>query len=422
MRIQKIRLAPVLASIAARLLAALPAPAAEPTADTLESGFATFLESIARSEDAIRKSPAFASDAERAGAYQHLARTIKVTIEAEVLQDPDFPYFRIIDFWARQGGDNPDQRYAFSPVRGGEAYRVWGSLGSASRVELQLYAGHPWAGTGRSAGYLAFEDIDIASDGTFSIRVGGETSDDNWLANPPDATTLFVRQIYDDWNAAYPGEVHIDRAGWEGARKPPTDAAQVALQLRSAAAMLERSATTWPAFVQRRYVESGQPNTISGLIDTYALGGVRGRWMAGGYFDLPPGKVLLIETWPTTAKYQAIQLTDLWFASLEYGNQVSSLTASQSIEAANGAYYSVIAREDPGCANWLDAGSLDRGLFLLRYDGVSGDIPKAQHPSAQLVDASALPELIPGYARVTPEQRAATRAARRRHLQIRTHR
>jgi len=149
---------------------------------------------------------------------------------------------------------------------------------------------------------------------------------------------------------------------------------------------------------------------------------VKGRWMAGGSFDLPPGKVLLIETWPTTAAYQAIQLTDLWFASLEYANQVSSLTTTQSIEAPNGAYYSVIARDDPGYANWLDTGGLARGVFLLRYDGVSGDVPKAQHPSAKLVDASALPDLIPGFAHVTEAEREATRAARRRHVQIRNHR
>jgi len=299
---------------------------------------------------------------------------------------------------------------------------VWGRLGSARRIELQLYAGEPWAGTGRSAGYLAFEDIDIAPDGTFSIRVGGEPEESAWLASPPDATTLFARQIYDDWNAADPGEVHIDRIGWEGARKPLAKAAQVAFQLRAAADVLEKSATVWPAFVQRRYVGARQPNTVSGLIDTYALGGVKGRWMAGGYFDLPPGKVLLIETWPTKAAYQSIQLADMWFASLEYANQVSSLTTSQSIEAPNGAYYSVIAREDPGYANWLDTGGLDRGIFMLRYDGVPAEVPKAQHPSAKLVDAAALPDLIPGYARASDAQRDATRKARRRHVQIRNHR
>ena len=90
--------------------------------------------------------------------------------------------------------------------------------------------------------------------------------------------------------------------------------------------------------------------------------------------------------------------------------------------SANGAYYSVIAREDPGYANWLDTGGLGRVIFLLRYDGVSGDVPNAQYPSAKLVDAAALPDLIPGYARATQAQRKEMRAARRRHVQVRNHR
>ena len=120
----------------------------------------------------------------------------------------------------REGGDNPDQRYAFSPIRGGEAYRVWGNLGSAARVELQIYSGRPWAGDGRSAGYLAFEDIECDDDGAFEIFVSAEESPGNWLKNPEDSTTLFARHIYDDWSDAETGDIHIDRVAYEGSRRP----------------------------------------------------------------------------------------------------------------------------------------------------------------------------------------------------------
>ena len=65
-----------------------------------------------------------------------MLRSMAKSLEAEVIQDPDYPYFRILDFWLREGGDNPDQRYAFSPIRGGEAYRVWGQawLGGEDRT------------------------------------------------------------------------------------------------------------------------------------------------------------------------------------------------------------------------------------------------------------------------------------------------
>ena len=91
----------------------------------------------------------------------------------------------------------------------------------------------------------------------------------------------------------------------------------------------------------------------------------------------------------SAAAYQAIHLADMWMASLEHGNQVSSLTSEQSVLGPDGAYWYVIANEDPGHANWLDAGDLDRGVFLMRYDGVQGDIPRERHPTAELVAAEA---------------------------------
>jgi len=101
---------------------------------------------------------------------------------------------------------------------------------------------------------------------------------------------------------------------------------------------------------------------------------------------------------------------------------VSSLTTRQSVKSDDGAYYTVVSREDPGHANWLDTGGLSRGVFLLRYDGVMGDIPATQNPSAELVDVAALEERIPGFERVTEAERAEVRAARRKHVQLRFNR
>jgi hypothetical protein len=122
------------------------------------------------------------------------------------------------------------------------------------------------------------------------------------------------------------------------------------------------------------------------------------------------------------ANYQAIQLTDMWFASLEHANQVSSLTTRQSVRAPDGAYYYVIAEEDPGYANWLDPGALARGTFLLRWDGVGEPLSEDQHPSARVVAPGDLPQAIPGFEVVSPEHREQVRRDRRRHLQRRSHR
>lgn len=88
----------------------------------------------------------------------------------------------------------------------------------------------------------------------------------------------------------------------------------------------------------------------------------------------------------------------------------------------DGAFYYVVSREDPGFANWLDAGALDRGTFLLRWDGVRGALAEDQFPSARLIDLDAVSDLIPGFVAVSAEDRDAVRSSRRRHMQLRSHR
>jgi len=391
-------------------------------ADPLAAAFDELVTTLRAVEQDIRRAPAFGDEQERIGGYRPILRSIAKGLEAEVRQDPDYPYFRILDWWLREGGDNPDQRYAFTPIRGGESYRVWGELGSAARVELQIYAGRPWDGSGKSAGYLTFEEIEVTPDGSFEIWITADERDGNWLRNPPEGTTLFARHVYADWSDQPTGDIHIDRVGFEGERRPPETEAELAAKIRAASAMFGTTARTWPAFVQRRYVGGGPTNSIRPPYDTYLLGGARGRWMSGGYFELGEGEALVVRMPPTSAQYQAIQLADLWMASLEHGNQVSSLTTEQSVASDDGAYWYVIANEDPGHANWLDAGAIRRGTIMIRWDGVQGALDETQHPSSELIRLEEVDERIPGVRKVTAEEREATRAARREHLQRRAHR
>jgi len=406
---------------------AAPTPPGQPTVvvsanDPLAAAFAELVETLRAVETDIRATPAFGDEQERIGGYRHILRSVAKGLEAEVRQDPDYPYFRILDWWLREGGDNPDQRYAFSPIRGGEPYRVWGELGSATRVELQIYAGRPWDGSGRSTGYLTFEEIELEPDGSFEIWVTPEEHEGNWLRNPPEGTTLFARHVYAEWDDAPTGDIHIDRVGFEGRRRPPETEAELAAKIRAASTMFGTTARTWPAFVQRRYVQGAPVNTVRPPIDTYALGGARGRWMSGGYFELEDGEALLIRMPPSAAQYQAIQLADMWMASLEHGNQVSSLTTEQSTPSDDGAYWYVVANEEPGHANWLDAGALRRGLILIRWDGVQGALSESQFPTVERVRLDDLADRIPGLRPVDEGEREAVRRTRREHLQRRAHR
>ena len=74
----------------------------------------------------------------------------------------------------------PDQRYLYLlTLRGGERYRIWGTRGSATRVDLQIYVGNPDlpGSGGRSASFLNVEDITFAGDGAFTIMASPDPAD-----------------------------------------------------------------------------------------------------------------------------------------------------------------------------------------------------------------------------------------------------
>jgi hypothetical protein len=390
--------------------------------EKLEAATKRFVAAIADSAESVRSDPQYADDPSRAAGAAYLVQMLLRTIEAQVLQDPDYPLFRVVDFRSREGGDNPDQRYLVAPLRGGESYRVWGWRRGERRLEFQVYAGLPWSAEGgKLVAALTDEQLRCGADGRFDVLLSADRRAGNWLENPRDGSLVMVRQVFSDWRTELPGEVHIDRIGREGELKPALTSAEMAQRLDRAAAELRRIVPLWPGFVRRQYEDKLAPNTLSPPFDPATLGGVKGRWMAVGHFDLAEDQALVLTTWPTKANYQGVQLTDPWFSSLEYANRQTSLSADQSWRSADGAYRFVIAAGDPGVQNWLDTAGQRRGVILLRYDGLQGKaLPQAEWPEVQKVQWADLKKFLPAD---TPAFDAAQRreaiAQRRRHIQRR---
>lgn len=389
--------------------------------DELERAFGALVQALDDAGRAVREHPSFGDDDQRAAAYAFVLSMLLARVEEDIVFDPDFPYLRSVDARIREAGDNPDQRYWTTRLRGGTAYRLWGNRGSARRMDVQVYAGVPaQAGAGRSAGFLAYEDITFAPDGSFDVLVSPTPRDHDWIDCPSDATRLFVRQVFSDWDRENAGEVHIDRAGAEGEPKPAITDDDMAQRLRAAAANLVGRVRLWPEMVRTSYLSIG-PNRLSALYDPGALGGVHGRWMAHGSFDLADDEAMVVRLGPGSGDYAGIQLGDLWFSSLEYANRQTSLSWDQSVPAADGTCWYVISAVDPGVPNWLDTTGRRRGFVLVRYDGTGGaPFDDAQQPTAKVVPLALLDDVLPaGTPRVGPDDRRAALAARRRHVQHR---
>jgi hypothetical protein len=387
---------------------------------SLDAAFDGLIEAMAEATRSLRAHPFFADADNQTSGYRFVLSMLMARLEEEVIFDPDFPSLRSVDVRIREAGDNPDQRYWTSRLRGGETYRIWGNVGTARRVDVQIYAGIPaQQGGGRSASFLDFESIDVAPDGSFEVLASPERLPGNWLECPADATRLFVRQVFSDWERELPGEVHLDRVGAEGEPKPVLAHDELAARLRAAARELTTRVSLWPEMVRTRYVP--HTNELSPLYDPGAVGGVHGRWMAHGTYDLADDEALVVRMWPATGNYAGIQLADLWFSSMEYANRQTSLSGDQAIASDDGSSWIVLAARDPGVANWLDTMGTRRGCVLIRYDGTGGTpLPDEHQPTAQLVPLALLRDVLPASTpTVTAVERRAMLAARRRHVQRR---
>jgi hypothetical protein len=136
----------------------------------LEAAYEGFVGAVREAGEIVKRHPFYQEPANRASGYAFITGMLIATLEEDVIQDADHPFFRVLDFRIREGGDNPDQRYLFSRVRGDATYRIWGTLGDQRGLELQVYAGEPWRkGGGRSVSTLAFGDIDFDEAGSFEV-------------------------------------------------------------------------------------------------------------------------------------------------------------------------------------------------------------------------------------------------------------
>jgi hypothetical protein len=135
---------------------------------------------------------------------------------------------------------------------------------------------------------------------------------------------------------------------------------------------------------------------------------------ARGHLQLGPDDAAIYDYDPAGAGYVAVQLSDWFLRSLDPKTRQSSLTQTQSHVSADGRVRLVIARQDPGVANWLDCGAFENILIMHRWQRMP-DIPLrgGPHVQARMVKLDRLRAELPAdTVWFTPQQRAGQIAVR----------
>ena len=350
---------------------------------------------------------------ERAAAERQLKHNISAALDQGfILHDPLFPEFRLSDRHNQFGLFNPDNRYHLASISAPGRYVVRGRRGTSADLQIQVGSGVFKLET---VSQMSSEELVTDDEGNFEIVISDTCEGDNWLAiadGERGATTVLIRESFMDWERETAGTWTIERTDTWGTPRPLVTPDLVSGQYARAAQHLTTSTAGWVAFVGKLLGEL-EPNTLSEPAES-ASGGLTGQFNVKGVFPAHADTATVISVPRSRARYQSIQVGDLWFNSLDYTRRQTSLTAALARPSSDGLLHMVVSRRDPGVANWLDPAGASTVFAFLRWQGLPGRrFRKAHRPTVRVVPFDELRAHLPhDEPHVGPEARAEQLAAR----------
>ena len=301
---------------------------------------------------------------------------------------------------ARMGGDNPDNCYRLAAIAPGGRYRVVARPCGAepANTSFTLTANF---GTSVTIQTIESHEIERDADGGFTLTIDDRPAEGrrNHLTSAPHVKFIYVRESFSDWAAECSYHLTIERLD-------PVSTPRVSLDEMAARAAF-RAMEDVPLYAWFQRLFSGLPlNSLRPPKMSDSLGGLVTQAGVQGWYRLEADEALVIRYQPAGAAYAAIAAGDWWFRSLDAHVRQSSLTDRQSVVGPDGWISAVMARTDPGIANWIDIGDAPTALLFLRWQG----LPASQSGEAPRIDAdvmrlSALSDAVTAHQLIDAEAR-----------------
>lgn len=317
--------------------------------------------------------------------------------------DPDQPRFIEIN-------DTPEVAdNIFAAVRGDAVYRLTGNVSSLFDINLSVHSSWAWIKPSRPSGDRGLSDLSVGADGSLEIILGGEARPGNWLALPPDAAFIQLREYHADYASHTPGQWNITRIDCSSVAPARQTPEQVMASFDSALEWTVCYGKFHRAALAVIFPE--QPNTLRP--PAAHAGGNSHIWYGFGRFALNDDQALILEFDRPAARLWGVQwLLDPWYENPDLLNRLTGITGAEAFINCDGRVRIVFAARDPGIPNWLDVNSYPHGLFVTRWIWCEQGVPTnlSVVPISEL--SSHLPSDTP---HITKEQRAAQLARRRTH-------
>jgi hypothetical protein len=298
-------------------------------------------------------------------ALRAVLHLLEAALLTRVESSPAHPWLREFPLPTRKFlGDNADAIYYETAISPDHTYRLRGNMAGAVYVSITIEAGAPDGGFSQNtAGVINDSQFDVADDGSFEIRLGGDPAERNWLALPPDACRILTRHYFEDVVPAPVVPRHVDLRIDVLDPAPPPEApndANVAAAIRRVAEFLKTSTLDMGPPPREN-----QPDFVS-----------------------RPGQALVIDgRWPEDCRSANVCLWNRHMQTFDYLNRQVTLNRRQTKLEADGTFRIAIAHEDPGMPNWLDTEGRAFGLVFFRFMLPEGEI---ETPRAKLVPIDSL--------------------------------
>ena len=362
---------------------------------------------------------------EQAAAERQLKHQISAALdEGFIVHDPDHPEFRTMTQHNQYGLCNPDNRYFIATISTEGDYAIRGKRGSSASLEIQVGTGNPGYDENLTSpitiSQLSEKDLVVGKDGHFEIIISDTKPDGcrNWLCNSSGdalANSVLIRESFMDWEKETGGTWYIERTDLSGKPSPNPSLIVVNDQYARASEYLINSTKGWVKFVDRL-----RANLASGRLTppraTQDGSGLPGQWNAAGFFPMEADDTLIITVSESRARYQSIQIGDLWFNALDFCHRQTSLTAAQAYKSQDGKYRFVVSAQDPGVPNWLDPSGTQNVFVFMRWQGLPKRHKFTEAPTAQMVKIKDLREHLANEPYFSPKQRTDQLAARKASL------
>lgn len=327
-------------------------------------------------------------------------RAIMHTLEAGLVgwfeydvRSPDFR--RIVTPSRKLTGDNADAWYFDAPVDGEHEYIVQGNMNGAVYFALTIEEGcADGSMADKLGGVINSRDMEIDSNGNFTLYLGGASRDKNWLALSSAANRVTTRHYFEtrDYAAGNPSAhptLEIKCLSANDVPAPKTDA-DIAAGIRRVCGFLRNRTLEMPA----GSIANNPPPFVSVVPNEFpepALPGDMGLAAADAHYAMAPyfigedEALVMTGRWPECL-FANVCLWNRHMQIYDFSNRQVSLNRTQTQLEPDGSFKMILSASDPGHPNWLDTEGRPFGIVYWRFFLVEGDVEKPVAEVVKLAD------------------------------------